>query len=144
MALLVVMPRLPVLCVIGTRPEAIKMLPVIVALRESRYLEPVVLVTGQHHHLVQRVLDIADIIPDADLGASHLDPAVAGAGLNGLASTIMTRFDAFCRERYGIDGTAVGTTHDVITGQVPAAVLVHGDTTSAMAAALASFHLRIP
>ena len=55
----------------------------------------------------------------------------------------MGRFDDFCRESFGADGSATAR-DQVISGKFPAAVLVHGDTSSAMAAALAAFHLRIP
>ena len=73
------------------------MLPVIVALRASQHLEPVVVVTGQHQHMVQPVLDIAGIVPDADLDVGNIHPAAATAGLSGLVATIMIRFDEFCR-----------------------------------------------
>ena len=56
---------------------------------------------------------------------------------------MLGRFDDFCREWFGADGN-VSAKGSVVSGKFPAAVLVHGDTSSAMAAALAAFHLRIP
>ena len=102
------MSKPPVLCVIGSRTrKAIKMLPVIVALRASQHLEPVVVVTGQHQHMVQPVLDIAGIVPDADLHVGNIHPAAATAGLSGLVATIMIRFDEVLR-RCATASTAVG------------------------------------
>jgi len=57
---------------------------------------------------------------------------------------VMQRFEDFCVERFDLDPDAVPTPDDVLAGRHPAAVLVHGDTSSAMAAALSAFHMRIP
>ena len=56
----------------------------------------------------------------------------------------MQRFEDFCVERFDIDPDGTPTREDILDGRFPAAVLVHGDTSSAMAAALSAFHLRIP
>ena len=56
----------------------------------------------------------------------------------------MRRFEDFCVERFELEPDTVPTQGDVLAGRHPAAVLVHGDTSSAMAAALSAFHLRIP
>jgi UDP-N-acetylglucosamine 2-epimerase (non-hydrolysing) len=128
-----------VLIVIGTRPEAIKLFPVVLAFRRSSRFEPVVITTGQHHDLVKPILDLAGIEPDFDLGVGH-----PGLTLNDLASSVIQGLDRYCRERFGATGAAVATRADIRSDGFPAAAFVHGDTSSAMAAALASFHLRIP
>src|SRR4029077_7788661 len=55
-----------ILMLIGTRPEAIKMLPVVLALRASEWFEPVVVTTGQHRDLVDPILELGGVVPDAD------------------------------------------------------------------------------
>lgn len=134
-----------VLVAIGTRPEAIKMLPVVAELRRSEVLEPVVISTGQHSVMVKEILAMEDIEPDVDLSVQ------TDGSLNHLVSEVMVRFEEFCRDRYSHDptlGTAAqvnATTHeDVFERGYPAGLLVHGDTSSAMAAAMAAFNLRIP
>jgi UDP-N-acetylglucosamine 2-epimerase (non-hydrolysing) len=131
-------PKASVVIVVGTRPEAIKLVPLILALRESDVLRPLVVSTGQHHRMVEEVLGLADIEPDYNLW-------VGGARnqLNDRIREVMGRLDDFCREEFAADGT-VRSDGGVREGTYPLAILVHGDTTSAMAAALASFHLRIP
>lgn len=130
--------KVTVLIVVGTRPEAIKLVPMILALNESDVFRPVVVSTGQHHRLVEEVFALAGIKPDFELW-------VGGARnqLNDRVREVMGRLDDFCREEFGADGTA-GHNEGVVAGEYPMAVLVHGDTSSAFAAALASFHLRIP
>ncbi len=128
-----------VLVLIGTRPEAIKMFPVIHALRRSSWFSPIVVTTGQHRDLVAPILELASIEPDHDL-----DVGRPGLTLNELVTSVVTGLDAFCRDRFGATGTAVSTRESIRGHGFPAATLVHGDTSSALAAALASFHLRIP
>ncbi len=128
-----------VLVLIGTRPEAIKMFPVIHALRRSEWFSPVVVITGQHRDLVTPILELAEIEPDHDL-----DVGRPGLTLNDLVSAVIVGLDAFCRDRFGATGMT-GPSRDAIRiDGFPAATLVHGDTSSAMASALASFNLRIP
>jgi UDP-N-acetylglucosamine 2-epimerase (non-hydrolysing) len=131
--------KLIVPIVVGTRPEAIKLVPIILALRESRYYEPVVVSTGQHNKLVEYIFELADIKPDVTLWAGS-----RRANLNERVASVMQRFEDFCVERFDIDPDGVPNGADVLAGRRPAAVLVHGDTSSAMAAALSAFHLRIP
>ena len=131
--------KLSVLVAVGTRPEAIKMVPVILALKESNAFRPVVLSTGQHTHMVQQVLALADIRVDAVLGGDG-----GAAGLNGLFPAVMTGFERFCNETYGAAEARLPMASDLLPGGRPCAVLVHGDTSSALAVALAAFHLRIP
>lgn len=130
--------KVSVLIVVGTRPEAIKLVPTILALRESGVFRPLVVSTGQHHRMVEEVFALAGIKPDYELW-------VGGARnqLNDRVREVMGRLDDFCREEFGADGS-IGHDAGVVAGNYPIAVLVHGDTTSAFAAALASFHLRIP
>jgi len=132
-------PSAHVLCLVGTRPEAIKMFPVILALRASSNFVPVVVTTGQHAHLVDPVLAMAGITPDFDLAVGR-----TGLTLNELVSTVIAKLDNFCRQRFAATGAAVATGEQIIDSGFPVATLVHGDTSSALAAAIASFNLRIP
>jgi UDP-N-acetylglucosamine 2-epimerase (non-hydrolysing) len=131
--------RIVVPVVVGTRPEAIKLVPVILALRDSDFYEPLVVSTGQHHRMVNYIFDLVDIRPDVTLwsGSRH-------AGLNARVASVMERFEDFCAERFGVDPDSIPSGDDILKGRFPAAVLVHGDTSSAMAAALSAFHMRIP
>jgi UDP-N-acetylglucosamine 2-epimerase (non-hydrolysing) len=132
-------PKLTVPVVVGTRPEAIKLVPIILALRDSESFHPIVVSTGQHHRMVGEIFDLAEIETDIDLwvGAGR-------AQLNERVASVMGRFEDFCREWFGAEGKAVASTEEVLSGHFPLTVLVHGDTSSALAAALAAFHLRIP
>jgi UDP-N-acetylglucosamine 2-epimerase (non-hydrolysing) len=131
--------KLVVPIVVGTRPEAIKLVPIIMALRQSEFYEPIVISTGQHNRLVEYIFELADIKPDVTLWAGS-----RRANLNERVAAVMQRFEDFCVERFDVDPDAVPTPDDVLSGRHPAAVLVHGDTSSAMAAALSAFHLHIP
>ncbi|HEX2893680.1 MAG TPA: UDP-N-acetylglucosamine 2-epimerase (non-hydrolyzing) [Marmoricola sp.] len=107
--------------VYGTRPEAIKMAPLVKALDDHSGLEPVVVVTGQHREMLDQVNHLFDIKPEHDL-----DLMVPGSTLTALAARALA---------------ALG---DVIRHEAPDAVVVQGDTTSAMVAALASFYNEVP
>jgi UDP-N-acetylglucosamine 2-epimerase (non-hydrolysing) len=131
--------KLQVPVVVGTRPEAIKLVSLILALRASENYNPIVVSTGQHNRLVEYIFELADIKPDVTLWAGS-----RRAALNERVASVMQRFEDFCVERFDIDPDATPTREDVLAGKHPALVLVHGDTSSAMAAALASFHMRIP
>jgi UDP-N-acetylglucosamine 2-epimerase (non-hydrolysing) len=131
--------KVPVLLVIGTRPEAIKMVPLVLAFRGSDSFVPVVISTGQHHDMVKEILRLAGIEPDVDLWVGDFRTR-----LNERVATVMQRFEDFCNTRFRIDGQRFATTQEWRSGRVPVATMVHGDTSSAFAAALASFHLRIP
>ena len=110
-----------ILTIIGTRPEAIKMAPVVLALRSCSALESRLCVTGQHRKMLDDVLDAFAIAPDADLNLMKVgqDP-----------SQLMAR--------------ALMAIHEELLAHRPDLVLVHGDTTTSLAAALAAFHARIP
>jgi UDP-N-acetylglucosamine 2-epimerase (non-hydrolysing) len=131
--------KLQVPVVVGTRPEAIKLVSLILALRESENYNPIVVSTGQHNRLVEYIFELADIKPDVTLWAGS-----RRAALNERVAAVMQRFEDFCVERFDIDPDVLPTQEDVLEGRHPALVLVHGDTSSAMAAALSAFHLRIP
>lgn len=110
-----------VLSVLGTRPEAIKMAPLIRRLENTVGMESVVCTTGQHREMLAQVLSIFGISAD-----HSLDVMVANQTLNGLCAQLFQRLDA------------------VVEQVRPDRLLVHGDTTTAMAAALVGFHRRIP
>lgn len=101
----------------GTRPEAVKMAPVLAAAHRDAEVEMVTLVTAQHRELLDQVLRIFDIAPDYDLQLERTEP-----GLNLLASQILARIDTPLLEVR------------------PQIVLVQGDTTSALMCSLAAFH----
>lgn len=107
--------------VFGTRPEAIKMAPVVRALRADPGLRTVVCVTGQHRQMLDQILATFEIAPDADL-----DVMEPGQTLAGLTARAVTRLDAFLADRRA----------DLL--------LVQGDTTTAFAAALTAFYHRVP
>jgi UDP-N-acetylglucosamine 2-epimerase (non-hydrolysing) len=110
-----------ILSVFGTRPEAIKMAPVVRALKKQPGVTSVVCVTGQHRQMLDQVLDLFTILPDYDLNVMG-----RGQTLNGLLARI------------------AGALDPVLEAVQPDRVLVHGDTTTGMAAALAAFHRRLP
>lgn len=110
-----------VLLVYGTRPEAIKVAPVVHALRKSVHLAPVVAVTGQHRAMLDQVNDLFQIKPEHDLDIIRDRQRLEG---------ITTR---------ALEGVA-----DVLEQEQPAAVLVQGDTTTCFAAALAAFYQKVP
>jgi UDP-N-acetylglucosamine 2-epimerase (non-hydrolysing) len=108
---------LKILAVYGTRPEAIKMAPVIAALRRSGAFAVTVCATGQHREMLDQAQDLLGLRPDLDLGLMRRDQA-----LNGLAAAALAAMD------------------EVLAARAPDWLLVQGDTTTAMAAALAAFH----
>jgi UDP-N-acetylglucosamine 2-epimerase (non-hydrolysing) len=112
--------RRRVLTVVGTRPEAIKMAPVIKALRDSDGFDSALCATGQHHTMLAQVLDLFGLRPDFDLAVMR-----EGQTLADITTAVL-------------DG--VGR---VIREWKPDVVLVHGDTTTAMAAALAAFYAQV-
>jgi UDP-N-acetylglucosamine 2-epimerase (non-hydrolysing) len=131
--------RLVIPLIVGTRPEAIKLMPIILALKQSPSYQPVIVSTGQHHRMVQEIFELAGVTPDVTLwaGAGH-------SRLNGRVAEVMRRFEDFVFEWYGAEPEPGEILERTLGGKYPAAVIVHGDTSSAMAAALSAFHLRIP
>jgi UDP-N-acetylglucosamine 2-epimerase (non-hydrolysing) len=110
-----------VLTVFGTRPEAIKMAPLVHALAQDDAFESRVCVTAQHREMLDQVLRLFEIVPDYDLNIMK-----PGQGLSEIT----------CRILEGIKG--------VLEDFKPDVVLVHGDTTTTMATSLAAFYQRIP
>ncbi|PZQ22463.1 MAG: UDP-N-acetylglucosamine 2-epimerase (non-hydrolyzing) [Sphingopyxis macrogoltabida] len=110
-----------VMTVFGTRPEAIKMFPVVHALRAQPGLDARVCVTAQHREMLDQVLHIARIVPDIDL-----DVMQANQTLDALLARLVTGLgESFDREK-------------------PDRILVHGDTLTTMAATLAAYFRKIP
>lgn len=105
------------LIVFGTRPEAIKMAPLVKAFQQDAAFETRVCVTAQHREMLDQVLDFFDITPDFDLNLMK-----PGQNLYGLTADILTGLK------------------DVLEGFKPDYVYVHGDTTTSMAAAIAGFY----
>ena len=108
-----------VMVVFGTRPEAIKMAPVVEALKATPGIETIVVVTAQHRQMLDQVLDLFGITPDEDLNVMQ-----PGQTLAGLTSRILQGMD------------------EVIVRRKPDIVLVHGDTTTTFATSLAAFYNR--
>ncbi len=110
-----------VLIVFGTRPEAIKLFPVIRALEAAGGIEPITCVTAQHRGLLDQVLDIAGLTPDVDL-----DLMEPGQSLDRLTARLLT---------------GLGEVMDRVR---PDRVIVQGDTATAMVGALAAYYRKIP
>lgn len=110
-----------ILVVFGTRPEAIKLLPVIAALRADPSIAPVICVSAQHRAMLDQVLQLAGIVPDHDL-----DLMQPGQGLDALSAALLVQLGR------------------VIDHERPARVIVQGDTATAMAGALAAYYRRLP
>lgn len=132
--------RTRVLVLIGTRPEAIKMIPVIRALQDSGTFRPVVISTGQHTDLVDGLIRSVGMRVDANLRASESVGGVRPT-LNEMFARVMVGVDrVWASETVPSEYIADGRRG--VDGAV--ACLVHGDTSSAAAGALASFNLQIP
>ncbi|MEN3009613.1 MAG: UDP-N-acetylglucosamine 2-epimerase (non-hydrolyzing) [Candidatus Bipolaricaulaceae bacterium] len=112
---------LKVLTVFGTRPEAIKLAPVILELKRHPKVISRVCITAQHREMLDPFLRFFNINPDYDLNIMQPN---------------QTLFDITARALYGL--------RDVLENESPDIVLVQGDTTTAFAAALAAFYLKIP
>lgn len=110
-----------IICVVGTRPEAIKMAPVVLALKKVPDFDVRVLATAQHRHLLDQVMKVFDIEPDIDLNIMRPNQA-----LTTLTARLLLDLD------------------DVLLAEKPDAVLAQGDTTTVMTVALACFYHRIP
>lgn len=110
-----------VMLVFGTRPEAIKMCPLVNELKRRGELETIVCVTGQHRQMLDQVLEIFDVKPDYDLA-------------------IMKE----CQTLFDVTISILEKIKKVLEKEQPAVVLVHGDTTTTFATALAAFYLQIP
>ena len=113
-------PRQKILCVVGTRPEVVKVAPVVRALRaRPDAFEAVLMTTGQHRHLVGPMLEAFGLRPDVDLAVMQERQSLS---------------DITCR--------ALSLLHPYLEAQRPDVVLAQGDTTTVLATALACFHTR--
>lgn len=112
---------LNIMTVYGTRPEAIKIAPIIKALQGADLFEPLIVSTGQHREMLDQVNNLFGIIPH-----HSLDIMTQGQSLNGIANKIL-------------DGCA-----RVLTEEKPDAVIVQGDTSSALYGTLAAFNAQVP
>lgn len=115
------MQKIRVMSVFGTRPEAIKMCPLVNELRNHEEIESIVCVTGQHREMLDQVLDIFNVKPDYDLDIMKARQTLAS-----------------------ITTSVVNGIGDVIQETKPNIVLVHGDTSTSFAAALGSFYQQAP
>ena len=107
--------------IFGTRPEAIKLCPVVLALKADPAFDCQVCVTGQHREMLQQVLDVFGVVPDMDLALMQPNQSLAG-----LTARAMTALD------------------DYLTREKPDVVMVQGDTTTVLCGALAAFYHHIP
>lgn len=116
------MKKIKLMTVFGTRPEAIKMCPLVLEMQKYHdFIEPIVAVTAQHREMLDQVLQLFAIKPDYDLN-------------------IMTAGQTL----YDVTGRALAGLKDVLAEAQPDMVLVHGDTTTTFVGALASFYAQIP
>ncbi len=106
-----------IMTIFGTRPEAIKMAPLVLALKNDPELEPIVVVTAQHREMLDQVLEIFGITPDYDLNIMK-----AGQTLSEVTSRVILGLE------------------EVIKEARPDMILVHGDTTTTFAGSLAAFY----
>jgi UDP-N-acetylglucosamine 2-epimerase (non-hydrolysing) len=110
-----------VLSVFGTRPEAIKMAPVVLALAADEQIDARVCVTAQHRQMLDQVLNLFSIVPDYDLDIMRAD-----------------------QDLYDLTARILVGMRDVLAECKPDLVLVHGDTTTCFAVSLAAFYQQIP
>jgi len=110
-----------IMLVFGTRPEAIKMCPLVNELKKNEKLQTMVCVTGQHRQMLDQVLEVFGVVPDYDLA---------------IMKEKQTLFDVTTGILDGI--------RSILEQEKPDVVLVHGDTSTTFSAALACFYLQIP
>lgn len=116
------MSKIKVMTIFGTRPEAIKMIPLVCELEKNKdKIDSVVCVTAQHRQMLDQVLEIFKITPDYDLD-------------------VMEQSQTLCK----ITTKSINGIDEVLTKEKPDMVLVHGDTTTTLAGALAAFYHKIP
>ena len=110
-----------VLSIFGTRPEAIKMCPLVRKLEAEADIESKVCLTGQHREMLRQVIDIFGVKVDYNLDIMRDKQSL-----------------------FDLTGSVLSGLEDILTGEEPDIVLVHGDTTTSFTAALAAFYLKIP
>ena len=109
-----------IILVFGTRPEAIKMAPLLIELKQSSFFEVITCVTAQHREMLDQVLEVFNIVPDIDLNLMAKD-----------------------QDLYDITSKVLIAMKQVLIDYKPDLMLVHGDTTTTMASALAAFYMNI-
>src|SRR5699024_10612204 len=109
-----------VMSIFGTRPEAIKMAPLIKALEKDERFESIVTVTGQHREMLDQVLEVFEITPDHDLDVMRFNQT-----LTAITAKVLVSLET------------------ILQAEQPDIVLVHGDTTTTFAAATAAFYQQI-
>ncbi len=114
------MKKIKVMTVFGTRPEAIKMAPLVLALQADERFEAITTVTAQHREMLDQVLKIFQIEPDYDLNIMHKEQT-----LTEITANVLTKLD------------------QVIKAVRPNIILVHGDTTTTFAASVAAFYNQV-
>ncbi|MSD83876.1 UDP-N-acetylglucosamine 2-epimerase (non-hydrolyzing) [Lactobacillus curvatus] len=114
------MNKIKVMSIFGTRPEAIKMAPLAIELKSSKAFESIIVVTAQHREMLDQVLTAFKIVPDYDLNIMKKNQ-----GLSAITNEVMHLLD------------------DVIKQEVPDIILVHGDTTTTLAASLSAFYHQV-
>jgi len=107
--------------IFGTRPEAIKLCPLVLALQDHSDFQPHVCVTGQHREMLDQVLDVFGVTPDVDLNLMQPNQTLAG-----LTARAITSIDKY------------------LADYKPELVIVQGDTTTVLCASLAAFYRQIP
>lgn len=110
-----------VIVLVGTRPEAIKMAPIVKELQGSRHLAPFLLSSGQHRELLEQALAPFGLMPDMDLGLMQPNQSLPD-----------------------LTSRAISAIHNVLLERKPAALLVQGDTTTVLAGAMAATYANIP
>lgn len=110
-----------VMLIFGTRPEAIKMLPIVKEFEKNNQIKCITVVTGQHREMLDQVLKLFDTKPDYDLGIMSQNQSLSDITVN-----------------------IISNLNGVITKELPDMILVHGDTTTTFAASLFAFYNRIP
>lgn len=112
---------LRIMTIYGTRPEAIKVAPIVKAIEADPDLENIIVSTGQHRQMLDQVNAVFDIVPDHDLNIMS-----AGQTLNGIVAKVVAGVDA------------------ILEVEAPDAVIVQGDTSTVMGAAVAAFNRHVP
>ena len=107
--------------IFGTRPEAIKLCPVVLAMKANPAFECKVCVTGQHREMLQQVLDVFGVVPDKDLALMQPNQTLGG-----------------------LTSRAIAAIDECLADEKPDVVMVQGDTTTVLAGALAAFYHHIP
>ncbi len=115
------MSKIKVMTIFGTRPEAVKMAPLVKELKENQAFDCIVCVTAQHREMLDQVLQVFKIVPDYDLNIMQAKQTLTGITTKALI---------------GLE--------DIMKHEKPDVVLVHGDTSTTFVASLAAFYQRIP